>query len=93
MVTDINPAVLREVASCIVNSYVQIYEQVNVLDSALKTFGNTLDDEAYTNISTNVTRLTKHILEYKQDITTVCNKLIEYAAIVEQSRSETSGVL
>lgn len=83
-----DPGKITELAAIIRDSYKRIVEETSTLNTRLKTFSNSLDDQTYRMISGKVENLLTKMTESFDSVKTIYKNLIEYAEAVEQAQKE-----
>ena len=83
-----NPGKITELAAIIKDSYLAIDNETSILNSRLKSFANTLDDETYCLIKNKVEALLVKISESEDSVKTIYENLVQYAEAVEISQRE-----
>ncbi len=86
MIVDADPGKIVELAGIIRDCYIAISNETSDLDNNLKSFGTTIDEEAFYQISAKVSALLKQLDESKESVVTIYQNLIRYAEIVEEAK-------
>lgn len=86
MIVNADPGKIVELAGRIRDCYISISNETTDLDSNLKSFGTTIDEEAFYQISAKVTNLLKQLEDAKESVVIIYQNLIKYAEIVEEAQ-------
>lgn len=93
MSVNADPKVINNAAGALINSFVSIYNETILLNSELQKFGQTLDDEAYSNISSKIGIVISKMENSQEMVNSICKKLIQYAKEIGISQKSTEDVL
>lgn len=83
-----DPGKITELAATIRDSYKRIVEETSLLNTRLKSFSNSLDDETYRLISGKIGNLLSKITDSFDSVKIIYENLIEYAEAVEEAQRE-----
>lgn len=86
MIVDADPGKIVELAGIIRDCYILISNETTDLNSTLKSFGTTIDEEAFYQISAKVTSLLKQLEDAQESVVVIYQNLIKYAEIVEEAQ-------
>lgn len=86
MIVDADPGKIVELAGIIRDCYISINNETTDLNSTLKSFGTTIDEEAFYQISAKVTNLLKQLEDSQESVVVIYQNLIKYAEIVEEAK-------
>ncbi len=86
MIVDADPGKIVELAGIIRDCYISISNETTDLNSTLKSFGTTIDEEAFYQISAKVTSLLKQLEDSQESVVVIYQNLIKYAEIVEEAQ-------
>lgn len=86
MIVDADPSKIVELAGIIRDCYILISNETTDLNSTLKSFGTTIDEEAFYQISAKVTSLLKQLEDAQESVVVIYQNLIKYAEIVEEAQ-------
>lgn len=86
MIVDADPGKIVELAGIIRDCYISISNETTDLNSTLKSFGTTIDEEAFYQISAKVTSLLKQLEDAQESVVVIYQNLIKYAEIVEEAQ-------
>ena len=86
MLVDADPGKIVELAGIIRDCFISICNETTDLDASLKSFGSTIDEEAFYQISAKVTNLIKQLEDAQESVAEIYQNLIKYAEIVEEAQ-------
>ncbi len=86
MIVDADPGKIVELAGIIRDCFISICNETTDLDADLKSFGSTIDGEAFYQISAKVTNLIKQLEDAQESVAEIYQNLIKYAEIVEEAQ-------